>query len=275
MQLSDLFEAPIANFSYMGSPTKSGSLRDDDIRAVQNPKWQVKVHKSFRFIHEEVNLTLINMARDAMMVRDSNGGQNRIHIPNVLNISQWSGSYRPVDFEHTFGFLPEQFRNRINITLISNEGDERVPLTPWMVAHRFMHALGNTTTDYARLNSEVSLEFDTFFRNVQKALEVVRYESGEYTLKVGSTYMASVEQNTEMFKKLATFASAQHGKIARPGEFIIELATQYFLTGKMYFNIDSFTMDDYDRNKIERHIGEACANLDKCFKKSVGQLIVF
>lgn len=268
MRYYELLEAPLADFTYYGDKEKPGSLRGDDIKAAQNPKWLIKLEKSFRAVHEEVNVVLMNAPNGAMRQTDPMGSSDIVPI-SLNTIQEWAGVYTDVDFQKHFGVMPKNHKERINIILISNEGGERLPLTPWMIAHRFMHALGNSESRYYRKNSEIFFKFSGAFDEISRALRIIRNHLEKETGKpFGSN-------DNEMYAKLATFASARNHKIARSGEFIVELATQYFLKGDFDFNISQFNLTEDEHRAISNCIHMSKEHLDECFENAVGKLVVF
>ncbi len=258
MRYSEISESPLGDYSFHGSPDEAGSLQKDDIRAAQNPKWAVKLAKSFATVDETVNVVLIN---SGPIDPDQDG--NQIY-PDAINLSDWSGNYAPESFKTTFGFLPPDYQSRINIILVSNEGDERMPMTPWMVAHRFCHALGNSVSRYTRRYNDEVRNFNEFFYIMGKIMRYLRFDCDIHVT------------DEVLFNALGTFASARNRKIVRSGEFIIELATQYFLKGDFDFRLDRLNLtNDAAINRINGWMITAKDHLEKAISGTVGKLIVF
>jgi hypothetical protein len=100
--------------------------------------------------------------------------------------------------------------NHINILYISNRGDEKIPSTSWILAHRFGHALGvvDTQFDANPLYTKIRRAVDDLFNNVSNfvyqrdmSVDYTRY-SGQKSreLKPGESkeeHRAKLIQNKE------------------------------------------------------------------------------
>ena len=116
--------------------------------------------------------------------------------------------------------------NRENITVIfsNNLGGDRVPMTPWVVGHRFGHSV---------------LRLDTFQRFVQH----VERDFGEiletvYGKERQSRYSYDPEHGKlmkQIMMAFGTMRSARTGNLNNYREFIFELFGQYIITGEIKF----------------------------------------
>jgi len=125
--------------------------------------------------------------------------------------------------------------NEDNITLIftNNMGDEKVPLTPWIMAHRFGHAFSRDTV--TRNGS------DYFWREIKKTVnklfdEILGIAYGQ-KLSISDPYSRTNQKiKRELGHALGTFKSARDKNIRNDDEFINELIAQYIINGKITLN---------------------------------------
>jgi hypothetical protein len=277
--LGDIAPEPQKGREGFGNP--KSTFRDEDLRALRSPKWHVKLERLFRTVKADVNIVFVNATHD-----------DHYGLGRLYNMRDWSGIYRPVIFEQKFGMLPSNYKNSINVVFTNNEGDERVPLTPHMIAHRLMHALANDP-HYTNKDSEI---YDNFYRGF-KDLSLAFGYVDHHRMGAPSNYNAWKGENltyNEIYARLSSFGSARNHKILRQGEYFMEIATMYFLRGKIDFDYRAFeyqesrhfgwkngktvevivTADEY-RQLIEEALNNAAKSFDECFAKSVGKLIVF
>jgi hypothetical protein len=124
---------------------------------------------------------------------------------------------------------------------VGNKGDRKVMLTPWMMAHRFGHAIqaGNRGNRGWSAWGEAEKHF---FTTINSTL-------GEYYGKVDrgpSSYLGKPKaeqmnnnltpEYNALFNAIGTQRSSRSGEIRRPYEFLYELFAQYLGTGNVTFN---------------------------------------
>jgi hypothetical protein len=219
MRYKEISETPLADFkviddndsigtefkknSPMYADKGEGSFRQTDLKAMSNPKWIEKVHNFFKNCPYDFNIYLFNGSEKYRDLR---------HIKGIVD-----GNF----VEKTFGTIPPNSENSINIILTNNEGDERVPLSPWILCHRIVHAFFDglyvlpAITDFNRTFTD--------FTNVI-APPAIRFTGVDNTAFV------------DAIAKLSNFNSAKNKKIIRPGEYAVEIIVEYILTGKIKFN---------------------------------------
>lgn len=292
---SPLTEAPIEDFQYIDHSDRQhpkadlnlkyaamdvgNSFPDEDRRAIENPKWQAKLFKQFENSYVPINLYLFNAGsfehRDTRTTTDGdihNDVVSHPGDPGLSGMAGWSGAYTPMDFDHTFGFLPPEYEDRLNILMTQNWGDKRIPLTPWIVAHRIIHALMEQRS--TRLKADHFFPMEDAF-NAGRVLNNTMSRSYFHQRdKKWQPLDWSEEDTNDYYQATGTFKSARDRKIARSGEFIIEMATQYLLFGEIRLNLD-WCKDQKDLKEIMRWKMRFEAKLDHGFMKARGALIVF
>jgi hypothetical protein len=130
--------------------------------------------------------------------------------------------------------------DHITLILTNNKGDEKIPLTPWTIAHRFGHAFAKDTVQ--------KQGSDYFYNQVRGTVEklfkeIARIVYGLKTLdrRVSTgPYSSIITPDRELKKLLAqalgTFKSARDNNIRNSEEFTNELIAQYIITGKIVLN---------------------------------------
>lgn len=125
--------------------------------------------------------------------------------------------------------------NDDNITLIltNNKGDEKVPLTPWIIAHRFGHAFSRDTV--TRNGS------DYFWKQIQvtvnKLFDEILHIAYGRKLSINDPYSKTNQKiKRELSHALGTFKSARDKNLRNDSEFIHELIAQYIINGKVTLN---------------------------------------
>jgi hypothetical protein len=116
--------------------------------------------------------------------------------------------------------------NDENTTIIytNNVGDEKVPMTGWILAHRFGHAI--------RTNAPVEWEF--YERTVFKMVRAFYSAYGIQHNRTDTDWFRATDDLRLAFEAVGTMASARKKKLPRPYEFLFELFAQYLISGDMY-----------------------------------------
>jgi len=239
MRWKEINEAPIADFGTSGDLDKEGSFRASDLKAIRNPKWVEKVHDAFSKTEFDFNLYLHN-AEDAIL----NLGGKYYDARSIAELRKFHGLASMPDVAKVIGFQPPNWQQSITVLLVENEGDERFPLTPWMLAHRVAHAFlyadrspeATSNQDIANFVNEYDREFSKFVREIDipmsrllppgAAKEAADLPEGEYMRFMAKHYA----------KMLGQFRSAREGTIRDAGEFKVECFTQYLVQGAIKFN---------------------------------------
>jgi hypothetical protein len=128
--------------------------------------------------------------------------------------------------------------DKITVIYTNNKGAEKVPLTPWTLAHRLGHAMArdNISRDSLNMYREVNKTIDKLLREVAKF-----YGRNSLMKRDSFNSYHSREIPDEKLKKalvygLATFKSARDRKLRASFEFTNELIAQYVITGKVTLN---------------------------------------
>jgi hypothetical protein len=128
-------EAPIGNIETHGDFTKPGSFQQDDL-SLTTPKRQAKIRRVLAKAPILIDLHFVNMphAFDASDLQ--------YHIK--YNAQQQMGYMTPEQLAERWYVDIVPRPDALNLVYLQNEGDDRVPMTPWIIAHRLGHLFYHT-----------------------------------------------------------------------------------------------------------------------------------
>lgn len=218
MRYHELAEAPLNDLELHGDLDNEGSFRASDMRAIKSPVWQLKAKNAFAKTPFVFNVYLYNGENGIVDFSTEDGYEHKLNTRELKHLSDKVGH----------GLIPETLISKligrpyngkgfITAILFDNEGSNRLGLTPWILAHRISHAIEEG--DYA-------IEF------------VKRVRSLMAELNDGADFSRS-ERNSYIYWMpiVGTMRSARNGDLATsPGEFAVELMTQYLIQGQITLN---------------------------------------
>lgn len=209
MRFKEILESPIQNYDTSGlDGTGFFSGNPKDAALVKSQKHIKRVKKAFE-------KTPFNF--DLYFVDTKPKGNTRIF--QYQNAMTNAGVYD----EPQFGIQPKP--NTISVIYLSNHSDDPMPLTPWILAHRFMHGIEDS-----RKASEASTLF---------------YKLDLY-----------IEKN-RITPEIFTFKSAKTGSLD-PGELPAELMSQYLLQGTIRVNQKNLSGLVEELNNFIKAILKSC-----------------
>ena len=222
MKIRDLInEVPMADYVPLGDFDKPGPFRGADKKLIPHPANRLKAEKFFANTPYDIRLFFSNI---------SGTGRYSEH-----------GPMDPETVKIIFGDDGEQIvaghENAITIVYVGNKGDAKQMLTPWLMAHRFGHAVQAGTRSKGLGSKDLNHPWhqgeEHFFGQVNSMLEEYYGKSGERGGKI--KYELTPEYNA-LFNAIGTQKSSRSNKIRRPYEFLYEIFAQYLGTGHVTFN---------------------------------------
>ena len=248
MNILDLFETPIEDFNLIGNWDKNSSFKhENDRKLLTNPKAQEKIIHKWQNTKVPFNIYLVNSPGAGKFAETGKVNPEWIYNnlkPNVAKQIKISS-------------------DAINIIYTNNNGDQRVPMTAWVMAHRFGHAVsryGNGGNGFYGFGSErqiyafteardeliryssMILEQSYGFNNLpdnEKKFTAVRrrsYSSYDRNDTIPYTYDMLERLYLGFYRAIGTMRSAREHELRNEFEFILELLAQYMITGKIVFN---------------------------------------
>jgi hypothetical protein len=238
----ELDEAPVSDFGVFGDKDVSGSFRDSDLKAMHNPKWQKKVERFFRKCPVDVNLYFLN-AENAEISSDFYDG--KYYVNHLHNGMTWVGVRDISRIADLLGYAPINYQKSITVLYVENEGDNRIALTPWIVAHRMSHAISASVNRLG--GAEIRDEIEQSDNVVEKFFKIFSDE-----IDIHYDLRSRIKTLLPLFK----FKSASQSNF-RPGEVYHELFAQYILNGKITFNqVDVSTLHKFSSPEMAENVQE-------------------
>jgi len=244
MRISEIAvgEAPISDYqtisdepsSQRGDPTaiskdpeafakRSSSFTDKRDRVLTtNPKAVQQLKKKWEKIGEDVYVYVVN-SKEA-----------RDHTEVGVVTREWLETQMPAIAPH----IP-QHEDGITILYTNNKGAEKVPMTPWIMAHRLAHAMARGKWQGGRDINEYSEAERSINDTVADILKTSYGYTPPSTDKYGNDRTSTVRYEKirkKFFEEIGTFRSARNKKLRADFEFLNEVIAQYIITGKITFN---------------------------------------
>lgn len=221
MNIHDLFEAPISDLTHVGDWTKGSSFRHEaDRKLLTNPKAITKITAQWEKTPVDFNVYLVN----------NKDGIKHKEIGSVTK--EWIDTNLPT----TAPFIDVK-PNAVNLLFMNNTGDERVPMTGWIMAHRFGHVVSRYG-DFV-YGTPSQRQFHDFTDAREELLRVAAYILNDgFGLNAHQSRSNPIYQKTlvSFYEQIGTMRSARTGQLRTEFEFIYELLAQYMLVGEIKFN---------------------------------------
>jgi len=210
-----LSEAPLVDYKPIGDFEKPGSFSTTkyDPKLATNAINIANAKKFFAGTDYELRLYPVNK-------------------PGLRKYSE-SGAVNPAEL---IKILPEaesiindpNGTDTITVFYVSNVGANKVPFTPWIMAHRLGHALraGGKSHQWKEYESQWNTFLKEIFNNV-------------YGRKISGDAVFSPQLSapiSAICNSIGTMRSARKGAISRPYEFLYEMFAQYINSGEIKFN---------------------------------------
>lgn len=218
-----LQEAPIGEIGLIGDweGEKKRGYDSPSKKLLTNPNYIEKIKTAWNKTPYDFDLYFVN-SKEANKYTEL-GKVNLEFVRNELNIKD-------------LNINPDS----ITCFFTNNRGVQKVPLTPWIIAHRLAHAMARTYKGERPYlyHSGVSKDLDNFLEEISRDVYGTSLEKNAYTY---SGYDYKANNKKELLKKkiceaLGTFRSAREGKLRAPFEMVNELISQFIITNKITFN---------------------------------------
>lgn len=225
-----LQEAPIKDYETIGNWDKAYSFRDKrDRMLIRNPRSIEMVKKKFGntdfvFNFYFVNTTRANKFTEIGMVKPK-------WVEENLGKEVYDAVSKNLD------------NDSINVVFTNNKGEERMPMTAWIMAHRIGHAAAKNNR--MRTNYYYQQVSDTIIATLSQIMECYGkkgFPNSELELTPTYDYSnTNYRRKNQLimknfFQSVCTFKSARDKNLRDWFEVTNELIAQYLTTGKIKFN---------------------------------------
>ena len=275
MRYHEISEAPIEDLTHVGDWTKSSSFRhEQDRKLLTNPKAIRKITAQWERTPVDFNVYLVNNPDGRKWGEVGAVDQEWVekNLPNTAPFFE----YKP---------------NAVNILFMNNTGDERVPFTGWIMAHRFGHAISRYSRSYN--GGRQFPDFTDARATVFRITSMILNDAYGRNVPDDEHKYDRVRENEKLmigfFEHIGTMRSARTGSIRTEFEFTLELLAQYMLTGRIKFNplpksfkygrnYASYNGTEYDweyyNNALEDLAEELGHHFDNLMHRCVGSILV-
>ena len=212
-------EAPLKDYQPLGDFNKPGPFRGPDKKLVPHPVNRLKTQEFLSKSPYNFRLFFSNNSGDG---RFSDHG---VMDPETVEIVFWvNDAAQDILKDH---------EDAITIVYVGNSGDSKVPLTPWIMAHRFGHAIQAGHRMNRKQGGAWPDAENYFFSTVNRLLDRAYGKPGK---PGGNLKRELTPEYNALFNAIGTQRSSRMGKIRRPYEFLYELFAQYIKDGKITLN---------------------------------------
>lgn len=271
-----LIEAPLNDFEISGSSDNPGSFRDDDLRAFQNPKWLAKVRSAFSRTPFRINVYAFNGDRRGRVLFHHQMPDGSHHPTNRLvktthqeKLAAYVGILSLDQFERWFGHAPQDTSTSISVVFLQNEGDGRMPMTPWVLAHRLGHAIAYAGDMNNMRNTDLE---------ISRARFRLLSSFNNLTYKLFHSLGGDKDDQRSNLALVGTTRAIRTGNMINEGEFLIDCVAQYLILGKVVFSrpIVEPLRDTIEKFHNDLTDSEAMFNerIEKLLQACVGKLLV-
>lgn len=217
MFIKDLFEAPISGIHTYGDMTEPGSFRAADLSMIATPKAHEKITRVLQKAPVDIELHFLNMPEKIRNIdRHLSAREPKDIDAKLINV----GFMTPQRFEARYHERLRANPNALNAVYVENEGNSRVRMTPWIIAHRLSHAIG--------IGNGAGTEFS---RQYVKYFYDPIHDIGKY-------YDPKIywdEELVELAHAFGTTAAARNGTFTNWGEWYHDCFAQFCITGDIRF----------------------------------------
>lgn len=211
-----LNEIPIDLYKTIGDFNKSGSFNDRaDRQKIKDPNSIKKVRDFFKNTTVDFDFYFINL-----------------NI-NSDDISYEMGEMEEKDIYSYFNIEPNQLigkkinKNNVTVFFTNNEGDDKMTMTPWIMGHRFIHAISDSQNKHFGIWRDwLKTQFESLIQSA--------FGLSDRNL----FWMDPDSEFSTLFNIIGTMKSARNNRIRddSPFEFFIELLVQYLNSGNIRLN---------------------------------------
>lgn len=214
MRFSDfiLSEMPITNFQLVGqwdNTKRKYGYGKSDAGILTNQKAVDKIHKAWSNSKQNYSIYFV---KSPQAYKHSEVGEVT---------SEWIKANIGID-------IPADPRS-ITVVFTNNIGDQKVPMTAWIMAHRFGHVVNRVALFQQYFVKEMLYD-------LKQILQSVYGVQGNDGLQYGMVMRNKDNPYLALVNALGTMRSVRTNNLRNFDEFYFEVLAQYLTTGKITFN---------------------------------------
>lgn len=243
-QLFDpLYETPIEDYQLVGDFSKAQSFHNKvDRRLVSNPRYIERIKNMFAKTQLDFRMYFVN-SRNAMLghaerVEPGEYQRREPYMEEGVVTMKWLQQKMPEELaqmEQQGGFNPQG----INIIFTNNRGDERAPMTGWIIAHRIGHSVlrphHNPGDFLGPIIKEIQEKLDYVLQMYGTKVPPRQYRTnGRLVVADSRDYDSSII--TRLLGQIGTSKASRENNLRTFAEFIYECFAQYLIVGEVRLN---------------------------------------
>ena len=230
MKLRDVIgEMPLGRFDTTGDFDKGSSFRDKkDRQMISNPRFKDIVAKKFSKSYYTINMFFVNTPQA--------NKHTEVGAVDLDWVKENLGEEVAKKVEPHY-----QEEGEVNIIFTNNKGDQRVPMTPWIIAHRMGHAFARRDMNWGRGSEHQFRAYKEVIDAIGDTFEIIFHDV--YGVKSFSKRggHGPDDRTSQLLMKalshhIGSFKSARDKKLRDYFELYNELFAQYMITGDIKFN---------------------------------------
>lgn len=223
----DYYNNPLRKLERIGNWDRNHGFRETDRRLLTSPRATQKIEDRWRKSPQIFDIYLVNTPKS-----------NKSEYREV-------GPVDPEWLNEAFNTDLEFAEDAISIVFTNNMGVESVPLTGWVMAHRFAHALRyykphEMDPDWERIIRLIDTHLDKIITTYGMDRRYP-YLASQYGYRAGGmysnykTFQAYERCRKSLAEQLGTSRAARTGNLRNVYEWNYELVAQFITTGRIHF----------------------------------------
>ena len=217
-------EMALAKYQTFGDFDKPGSFTGVDKKLIPHPKNIQKATKFFEQTPYDFRLFFANIS--GLGKYRETGPVSPEQIRQIFNKEQADE-------------IINGSEDTITVIYVNNVGDRKVMMTPWIMAHRFGHAIQAGVRGKRTWSAWSEAEKHFFSQINQILVNDYGKQAGAATRRINTDDTFRQALSTEynaLFNAIGTQRSSRERQINRPYEFMYEMFAQYLKTGTVTLN---------------------------------------
>ena len=267
MRISDIFEAPITDFENIDTSDNPTSFTPSERKSLTSERGQLRYFNAFKKTPYNIKVTIVHNSKV-----DSSSGTDNENVDGWVSRME-TGIHDEYSFYDSVGdktVVVSGEAGVIKVVMLTNlsSPENRMPMTPWILAHKIGHSFQDQFRNIHHQNKEVNdfiTTLDTLLHDLGTSVEKhhgvisrARDESDKWSKFMYPYFMTKI-----LTMKIARVDAVR----INPFEIFPEIIAQYLITGKVTLS------DNYPKIKqiMEPKINKAVESL---LNSIVGKVLV-